>query len=706
MSIKSPTGFDAHGVWVLNSKSFSIIGNIIKDCKGSGIITEGSMDNASDFIINNLVYNCGEDGIKSGNPLPVSNSKTYIYNNTTYSCKRGIHFINSSSGESVAGDAVNNICQKSTYRDYVVDSFLPTSSFILDNCTSEDESAGIYSGSLNDKNTLINFISVSNGNFNLGKKDYSALDTGIDLSEISSYNFIDDIALKPREPGFWDRGAFETIEIFGSGDLLVSPVRISREGASQSAETPTLIIHLRLNSDNDLPDVDHQFYSISEINDYLALSTIWNSYNLIIYTQGGQSFDGTFSFGDRGTVRTVLVQTYPQEAHLGPTYLKGIGGILISEDSIQKEVKFYGVKVGCATEVYDYIISPTALTRKIIFVNSIVGVEKDSIVSMDNGFYCAVHVINSYIIYENNDLVPGLFLSKNNTGNFIANSVLITYTPLDNITFNTTDDVANDDRVVNVLTYNFYDFSGSTFNILNIRKTKCLEQINPQIDNMELTSFPIDGEYLVSLDLVPLKTSPLIDTGDIKSVAGITTDIIGNARIYSSGVVDIGPYEMQIHRFTFQANNISAIYQDKLFLDYASMSYIGYETNVKMRDLYNQFFDNPLYVEEFSRESKIIITIKQIESDYIFKTDKKNILVKEFEAYYDDSTSSIIVTKTNYLLGELFNNIFEDSRYIFEFDEVAHKLIVYLSDTFKKGVSGDKNPVKNIKSGGTSLITN
>jgi len=95
-----------------------------------------------------------------------------------------------------------------------------------------------------------------------------------------------------------------------------------------------------------------------------------------------------------------------------------------------------------------------------------------------------------------------------------------------------------------------------------------------------------------------------------------------------------------------------------------------------------------------------------MESDFITKTDKIDTLVNVFEAYYDATAAAIVVTKDKNIFGNLFGNIFKDGRYIFEFNEIDSRMSVYVNDTYNKGPSGDKNAVKNIKFGGTSLVLN
>ena len=121
-------------------------------------------------------------------------------------------------------------------------------------------------------------------------------------------------------------------------------------------------------------------------------------------------------------------------------------------------------------------------------------------------------------------------------------------------------------------------------------------------------------------------------------------------------------------------------------------------------DLWTQFDDNPVYREEFVRESKVIIKLKILASDIKSSTDKKNIELARFEAYFDLKTKSIIFSKTDENLGAMLNSIFDDGRYIFYFDEIEHVLIVYINPTYNMGKSGKGNVVNEVRAGGSAII--
>jgi len=123
------------------------------------------------------------------------------------------------------------------------------------------------------------------------------------------------------------------------------------------------------------------------------------------------------------------------------------------------------------------------------------------------------------------------------------------------------------------------------------------------------------------------------------------------------------------------------------------------------KDLYYKFQTNPGYREEFIRESKIILKLRQFAGDYRLFTDKKNDLVHTFEAYYDTASRTILITKNQNLFHGMFGKLFNDDRYVFYFDESTNTIDVYTNHTYDKGLSGNRNVVKNVKIGGNSMVS-
>lgn len=296
----------------------------------------------------------------------------------------------------------------------------------------------------------------------------------------------------------------------------------------------------------------------------------------------------------------------------------------------------------------------------------------------------------------------GLYLVGNDVkGQKIANSIVITYfgeeaeflTSYPNPT----------DKVYNTIAYNYGNgdlkFGNPDSTIIN-----CFPDTNPLFTEAALPEQEFDISSIMEKAFLPKMQSPVVDNGDNLFVSGIETDIIGNPRIYYSGLVDIGPYEVQVHQLTFTSKNVKSIFQDKLRIDYINKRFTPVESDGVYTDLWNQFVDNPDYKEEFIRESKVIIELKTVADDIKFSTDKRNIELARFEAYYDKGLKSIIISKTDENLGGLLSSIFEDGRYVFYFDEVEHVFIVYINPTYDKSKSGKSNIVNEVRIGGSSVI--
>jgi hypothetical protein len=687
--------FPGYGIWISSCRYFYISHNIVSGCVGDGIHAENVLYRSDNFIINNLIVNCGGDGIFAGSVYASAGSKIYIYNNTVYDCLRGIHFQNTITASFITGVCVNNICQLSKYQDYVNEYPNNGDSLQISYCVSQDDSANIYGGSNNDINRKIDFVNIEDEDFNLAvKRDYQAIDCGLDLSEDSLVSFMDDIMLRGREPGYWDRGAFETVEIIGIGEMEFGPIVI-RGTCLATNITPMLDIHLRL-AGHFLPDV-FNFTSISDINNFLVLNPVYLSYNLTIYVEGGQSFSGTFSFGARIGPRTVTVKTWPAEQHHGISSIL-YDGYLVDDPSQQSSLTFQNIKIYSNNDDDDtYLIQSTGNTKKIRLVNSIVQCNRNALVSIDG---CVVEAVNSTIIYRNANSAEYMYLVDNNSLlNYAHNSMFLSFAPWD-LGFQLSNALSND-LIVNCMAYNYS--AGNTFQFIGVPTSviNCQPDTDPEIDE-----FVIESQLFVISDLmvspfVLVKTSLAINTGDNSLIpSDVDTDIIGNPRIFNFGIVDLGPIEMQIHKLSFGSKDIQSVFQDKIFIDFYTKQCVLASSNLRFNDLYYQFNDNPDYREEFLRESKIVILLKPLSSDFIKQTDKIDRLVNTFEAYYDATAMAVVIKKDANIFGNLFGNIFK------EFDEVTSQLSVYVNDTYDKGPSGDKNPVKNVKFGGTSLVLN
>jgi len=725
------------GLIISNCADHTIVGNIIHDCGGEGVncstyafdsdSSSGTPINSQDLIVNNIIYNCKLDGLllgnESENDLP---GNINILNNTIDNCQRGIHVVTmiptgGSDDTNIAVNIENNICQRSDYQDYVIERPSYKPNHVVSRCISGDASANFYTWlQRNFINTTINFSNRIFGDYNLAISDYAAVSDADQLSNIQNA-FLDDNALRLREDNFWDIGALEhSSTIFGGGNLIIGPIITDAGFRQQLASKGTLDIelHLRLNlADHKLNNVpiSHQFTNIPDLNEYVNLNyDNYKIYNLIISFEGGQTFDGSFDLMTRGD-RTVTIRTYPPELSEGPGSFKYTQPA-VTDDSVQSVLIFQDLKIFSDIGSFGpndngpayYLINTTASTTQIRFIDCIVELNLDAITDNPN---CIIQAYGTLFLYRNsgNDgtILTNLYLIKSpRSGNVIANSIILSRNDDASLKFYTCTSTSTDE-MHNVLTYNY-----APNRLLNLGNTgytfSCMPNIDPMIEDINSTTYDQRKFNILTMfgnKFLPVNQSPLVNAGDNKYVQS-TTDIIGNDRIYDFGVVDIGPYELEVIQLSFSAGDIANLYQDKLVLDTVKKAYTSVDKQLVMFDLYQQFDDNPEYRTEFVRESKIIISLKDLGGDYKLISDKGDIPVKQFEAYYDASTMTIVVTKNENFLGNLFTSVFGDGRCIFIFNQATNVLSAYINDTFYKGLSGDRNPVKNVRYGGSAIATN
>jgi hypothetical protein len=473
------------GMVLSQCPNYSIVGNIVKDIVGNGIdvdtIVNTDFYKSNDFIINNLVYNCSGDGIIAGTYEEKNfyYSNTRIWNNTVDSCKHGIHFRRNEENPTNVS-MINNICQRNYFQDFAISWSLASGLITLSHCVSRDGSADLYEDNLNYINENVEFINRSSGVFELNSyKDFSSIDTASDLSDNADYALLTDLALRVREPGLWERGALELSELFGYGELNIVAITTSGNAVA-SNKPPLFVIHLRESVDSFIDSVSSsfQFTSISDLNAFLNDNTYYDSYNLEIDVEANVIFVGKFSFRNRAS-RYVYVRTYPVELNRGPASLKYDTG-LIDDTSLQSLVTFEDLKIYSINEMSsDYLVSTTAATEKIKFVNCIVQLNKHAVVKTANGI---IYAFNSIFIYRNNFENDFLYLADNTkTGNLIVNSMVLCWGCID-ITFITCNAESNDE-VHNTLSYNYY-LPNKLF-LGNTGKTfKCMENTNPMLEEI------------------------------------------------------------------------------------------------------------------------------------------------------------------------------------------------------------------------------
>jgi len=411
--------------------------NIIKDCARNGIqVTPSTSEESVDGIINNLIYQCENDGIIYGNSGTTNKVSGHAYNNTVVDCYRGIVLYKAPSDESSSLIGKNNICQNPIDADYV--NYYPLHrNFYLHNCISLDKSsqsgsqygkyylqenisidsmAEFYENALNQGEVYIEFISRALEHFDLDTTvDYPAINNALTLLYDVTFPFSTDIVNRDRVDTFWDIGAFEITDIeAGDTDLITGPVTIDALGI-YSSDTIGLVLYLRDDIRTDI-DANIQFTSIALLNAYIASTLGQDSFNLTIYVQGGTSHEGTFDLTDRG-VRTVDISSDPDEYSLGiPTLVSPSSSQLIDDTAIQSGITFTGLKLvnvnineGVIGTIEDLLVSSITETTDITIVNSIVEIDGNRLIR--DADRCDVHVLNSIVIYRNSDDESTLYLT-------------------------------------------------------------------------------------------------------------------------------------------------------------------------------------------------------------------------------------------------------------------------------------------------------
>jgi len=669
-----------NGVTILNSGGVCVWYNIIKNI---GLRIDFTKEN---YIINNLIYECSGYGINTGNMNDYSNniyderdwSSVFILNNTISRCRQALRFYKSDYKYTTTAYVRNNLFQYSELRNVACEYSNRKGNFYFrNNIISEDRQ--------------IKFLNRWEGNYYLDEyEDFYAVDNAADISRL----FVDDIFGSLRELLKWDIGAFESLDITGFGDLNVGEIFFN-VNAFNGTIPGTMILYLRKIGDDGNPEANfltdvnplvqfntNEYYSGNprySLNEFLKHESQNGNLklvdNLIIYAQGGETFAGTFTLYDRES-RTVTIATFPREIKRGPSTL-AYQGPLIDNDSNQSIVEFKNLKIFSTYDVsQDYLINDV---HKLRFVNCIVQINNDAII--EEG---VIETINSLLIYRNTSNVDTMQLSlKSDDPNTCINTKIISYYN-DTLKFQTSPN--NNDIIKNNLTYNFSDYPF----VFVQTAIDSLESIDPEFKYVTLTERLFDVLYLMERSFLCKKSSPIYDAGD-NSYVTEQFDIIGNPRIYISGIVDIGPYELLVNNMIIKSDDIEAIFQDKF-----SVFDQNFKTRTKVyRDL------EIIHRYEFCRESKVVIRLKEFRKDYSYLSDKPNKIIYQVTAYFDSGTRSIILFKTDKYIGGLLNSIFNDGRYEFYFDDIQNLLIIYINNTYDKGKS---NIINNVKFGGSAVM--
>lgn len=686
------------GIQVRRCLSFLVDSNIFQDCEGGGIICESDYLASTGYesvIVNNLIYDCRDYGISiEGDYANI----VWALNNTIVNCGKGIYHIKEATN-GVIVKAYNNICQDNIYADFLEGHIENTGKFILQYNISKDETAGIANHNFN--NTPIEFVDRSVGNFVLDPDtDSEAIDSAYDMQLLSPYYYDTDMRGIERLSLFWDRGSLERVENVGSGSMLLGPLRMSNTIGLVTDTAPTTILYLRTAGNEYESVADYlQFNSIAELNVYLNINDIDN---IVIYVEGGESFEGVFALNDRGT-RTVTIQTDPGEIEdKGPASIVYVAS-LVDDASVQASVTFKNLKVySDDAQTSSYLITDSALTTKMIFINCILQVNLNSLV---NTATCRIEIINTAVLYFNGSAQSIMYLVKNSlTGHINFNSIFLVEETGD-IEFKTCAGTLSD-YVNNALSFNI---STGTFNIsVPGRELLCLEDTDPVLTEIETNWGSSNvSDVIEQSNFLPEFESPLINAGNNGTTwqgYEIETDIIGKDRVFEFENVDIGPYEVEVHVMDICGADIRSIDQSKLEIDRINERIATLNSDAVYSDLYEYMKYHPDVMEEFVREEKIAIELKDSDNEYALKTDKVNPLLAEFEAYYDASTKTILVTKLGGELPWILGQMLEDDSYILRFDEQVHKLYLYQNEVVSMGICGLRNPIKSVRFGGNPVF--
>ena len=706
---------DSNGIFSERSHGVHIDSNILKNFNSDAIrIEDAPTEGVISSIVNNVIYDIATNGISiivSDYASFYGNSSIYkILNNTISNCKkRGIYRKeNALHEDTMRIDIINNIVNDSRYSDIVLESYaFGGYSNLVSNITS-DNSSWLYAGYDNYKNTFVEFV-LAGTDYRLERDQNDfATDSAKDLSNNGSISFSKDALLVNRPEGQWDIGAYEIPpDIYGIGSCNINNLTLTNDRTKIGESYDTFNVYLREDPWTHISS-SIQGTTVAEVN--AIINAAPKTDNLIVFVQADKTFPGTLSFGNRGTNRTVKVITDPLEYGLLPAELTYTGPI-IDNTSIQNEVLFQNIKVySSSSAAQNYLLDNASLLTRLRFVNAIVQVNNDAVI--DNIPALTIITVNSIIIYRNTTDQSGLYFTKTSTRCDVFNSIVITYKDSD-VVFHTSSAVSTDEVRYNML-YNYGSGNISVSVATGYSSNNLF--VNPDFENAELTSREFNIATTMADAFMIKKISLAIDAGNNYYITddpvtprvdeSFNYDIIGNARIFNYTSVDIGPYEIKVWVFNFGANNVTQLFQDKLIADHTNERFTLLSNDEVYVDMWNQFDDLPTgYRDEFSRGSKIIIDVDFRNERNIIKIDKSDYKVVTYEAYYDEETSTIVSRKGEEFLGNIWKNALKDGKYTFNFNEINHELIIYINDTYDKGLSGDRSPVKTVRFSGHSSVS-
>lgn len=731
------------GIKCVSCRNTVIESCIASSCGGNGI-NNPTQTLSLDVMINNLVWGNNLDGIRVGNKTDFGYSEVYIANNTLDQNRRAL-IIDKPAATPQCGRVYvyNTIGQRSKWVDFAEDHIEIYGWVSYERCISQDGTAGTVAGYNNQANVEVVFSDRANRRYHLNKfEDVELINNGADLYAGIVYSFNYDIANRIRPDTLWDIGAFEFIELIGIGSLCVGETIIAANLSMTLDEPPILNVYLRKNlSNHKKPSVpsEYQFNAIGErrhpvevgddpdpttvsLNDYLSSNNM--AARIIVHVQPNSRFEGSFDFGVRPPL-SVVVQTDLEDylsidendrQPAGVYYCENSTGPyasapLIDDSSETLYSEFRSIKM--AGELSTNLLSAGTKTRDLRLINCVVQIGGSSIIP---DVACDITIINSDVIYSSS-AGPFALTMHGASQRFIANTMLLANT-LAAASIET-----GADRVDNCLTFNY---GSGGFDIIDPPSSlyDCKVNLNP-LFGADTDMGDLSDSYRVIFGVTPetykeqtfrtSKSSPVLDAGDNSYVNGkdlgdpaihieaIVTDAVGSRRIFDSEYphVDIGVHELRVYRFDITSDNIFRLYQDKL--NYSDGAFYPSVRTAPYLDLAEEFDTEDARID-FARESKVVMEVSRPSEAVRLKTDKVfPILATISGVRIDERTMSIVIPKISSNAGYLFSRALDDDRYIIRFDEIAKTLTVYLKPSYNKGLSGSRNPVRNVKFGGSPI---
>ena len=232
------TSYATSGIILYICTNCIVEDNIVKGLAAIGI--QDFYSSGGNYIINNIVYDCNNCGIKIGNEAYSSGQIDYVYNNTvvgngTY----GIYLWRYGSGTTYSAVLKNNICQDNTSGDYGAAATSGTSTYNLYNCISKDSTSDNFGGSGNIVDTTLTFVNKAGKDFHLASSDTAAINAGLDLHADANYAFNTDINGNARPDGAWDIGADEIVSVTQTGSGADSPPAATSAGTGNRIHVGT-----------------------------------------------------------------------------------------------------------------------------------------------------------------------------------------------------------------------------------------------------------------------------------------------------------------------------------------------------------------------------------------------------------------------------------------------------------------------------------